>query len=56
MHACGYKDRDSFRKTVLNEMIINGLIAMTHPENPNHRNQRYKSIDDEEGQDPSDSP
>ena len=44
MDACGYKDRDSFRKSVLNEMIINGLIAMTHPENPNHRNQRYKSI------------
>ena len=44
MDACGYKDRDSFRKSVLNEMIINGLISMTHPENPNHRNQRYKSI------------
>ena len=37
-------NRESFRKSVINKMIINGLIATTHPENPNHRNQRYKLV------------
>jgi len=37
---CGYKDSISFRK-ILYEMIENGWVAMTHPENPNHRNQKY---------------
>ena len=37
-------NRESFHKSVINKMIINGLIATTHPENPNHRNQRYKLV------------
>ena len=44
MEACGYKDKRSFRKSVLNELISNKMIAMTHPENPNHRNQRYVKL------------
>ena len=27
----------------------NGLIATTHPKNPNHRNQRYKLVDTRTG-------
>jgi len=41
MYSCGYKDRRIFKKSILNEMIENGWVAMTHPENPNHRNQKY---------------
>ena len=41
MVVCGYKDRDSFRKSVLNEMLEHGWVAMTHPEVPYHKNQRY---------------
>ena len=37
-------NRESFHKSVTNKRIINGLIATTHPENPNHRNQRYKLV------------
>ena len=44
MEACGYKDKRSFRKSVINELISNKIIAMTHPENPNHRNQRYVKL------------
>jgi len=41
MVVCDYKDRDSFRKSVLNAMIGNEWITMTHPDNPNHKNQKY---------------
>ena len=41
MVVCGYKDRDSFRKSVLNEMLEHGWVAMTHPKVPYHKNQRY---------------
>ncbi|MGN0281142.1 MAG: Fic family protein [Prevotella sp.] len=44
MEACGYKDRGNFRKSVLNVLISNKMIAMTHPENPKHRNQRYVKL------------
>ena len=44
MEACGYKDKRSFRKSVINELISNKMIAMTHPENPKHRNQRYVKL------------
>ncbi|MGN0280686.1 MAG: Fic family protein [Prevotella sp.] len=44
MEACGYKDKRSFRNSVLNALISNKMIAMTHPENPNHRNQRYVKV------------
>lgn len=45
MDGCGYKDRDSFRKSVLNELIDRKMVAMTHPENPNHRGQRYVKVE-----------
>jgi len=41
MTVCEYKDRDSFRKSVLNGMLDKGLVEMTHPENVKHREQRY---------------
>ena len=45
MGAAGYKDKRSFRLSVLNGLITNGLVVMTHPENPNHRSQRYRLTD-----------
>ena len=41
MQVCGYKDRDSFRKSVLNQMLEKEWINMTHPENLRHRGQKY---------------
>lgn len=41
MQVCGYKDRDSFRKSVLNQMLENEWVNMTHPENLRHRGQKY---------------
>lgn len=41
MVVCGYKDRDSFRKSVLNAMLERGWVDMTHPENLRHRDQKY---------------
>lgn len=41
MAATKYKKRDSFRQTVLNPLLNSQTVAMTHPETPNHRNQRY---------------
>lgn len=41
MRVCGYKDRDSFRKSVLNQMLEKEWINMTHPENLRHRGQKY---------------
>ena len=46
MKVCGYKNRDSFRKSVLNSMLANGLVKMTHPENVRHREQRYVIAND----------
>ena len=45
MEAAGYKDKRSFRLSVLNSLIANGLVTMTHPENSNHRGQRYRLTD-----------
>ena len=45
MSVCGYKKRESFRKSVLNDLIDRNMVAMTHPENINHRNQRYIKVD-----------
>lgn len=45
MEAAGYKDKRSFRLSVLNGLITNGLVVMTHPENHNHRSQRYRLTD-----------
>lgn len=33
MAVCGYKDKESFRKSVLNPMLERGWVNMTHPEN-----------------------
>ena len=45
MAVCGYKKRESFRNSVLNVLIERNLVAMTHPENISHRNQRYIKVD-----------
>ena len=45
MAMCGYKKRESFRNSVLNDLIERNMVAMTHPENIKHRNQRYIKID-----------
>lgn len=42
MDICGYKDRTSFRKSILNPMIENGYVAMSHPERPTHSDQQYQ--------------
>ena len=41
MSVCSYKDRESFRKSVLNPMLERGWVDMTHPENLRHRDQKY---------------
>ena len=41
MPVCGYKDRDSFRKSVLRQILEKEWINMTHPENLRHRGQKY---------------
>ena len=45
MAVCGYKKRESFRNSVLNDLIERNMVAMTHPENIKHRNQRYIKVD-----------
>ncbi len=40
--ALGLKNTDHFRKTYLLPAIQAGLIEMTFPDNPRHRNQRYR--------------
>jgi len=46
MAVTTYKKRDSFRQSVLNPLINTQRVAMTHPETPNHRNQRYILINE----------
>ena len=41
MQVCGYKDRDSFRKSVLRRILEKEWINMTHPENLRPRGQKY---------------
>lgn len=41
MNVCGYKDRDSFRKSVLNVMIEKEWVTMTLPDKPKSNSQRY---------------
>lgn len=41
MNVCGYKDRDSFRKSVLNVMIEKEWVTMTLPDKPKSKSQRY---------------
>lgn len=45
MEFFGYKKRESIRKALLNDLLTGGYVEMTHPENPNHRNQRYRITD-----------
>lgn len=40
--AVGLKDVEHFRKTYLLPAIQSGLIELTFPNNPRHRNQRYR--------------
>ncbi len=40
--ALGLKDVEHFRKTYLLPAIQAGLIEMAFPDNPRHRNQRYR--------------
>ena len=37
----GLKNRDYFRKEVLNPIIDNGLLELTHPDKPNSPRQKY---------------
>ena len=41
----GYKKRESLKKAILGELLSKGMIEMTHPENHNHRSQRYRLTD-----------
>ena len=45
MAVCSYKKRESFRNSVLNDLLVRNIVAMTHPENISHRNQRYIKVD-----------
>lgn len=42
MERMGLKDKKSFREVYLSRALSCGLIEMTHPENQNHRNQKYR--------------
>lgn len=42
MELCGYKDRASFRKSILTPMIEKGWVEMTLPNSPKSKNQRYR--------------
>jgi len=44
MAVCDYKKRESFRNSVLNDLLERNMVAMTHPENISHRNQRYIKV------------
>ena len=39
----GYKNRDYFRKNILNPLIKGGLLKLTIPEKPTSPNQKYYS-------------
>lgn len=41
----GLSDRKNLMETYLNPMLEAGMLAMTEPETPTSRNQKYKSID-----------
>lgn len=42
MSRLSLSGRDNFLKTYLNPAMKQNLIEQTHPENPRHRNQRYR--------------
>ena len=37
------KDRTKFKERYLKPLLAEGILAMTFPENPTHRNQSYKT-------------
>ena len=41
LELLGLKSKETFRKNYLNPAIKGGLVAMTIPDKPNSRNQRY---------------
>ena len=44
MEIVGLKHKSHFRKVYLNPAIESGLVVMTHPEQKNHRSQKYKKV------------
>ena len=42
MERLSLKGRDNFLTAYLNPALKEGFIEQTHPENPKHRNQKYK--------------
>ena len=44
MEKLGLKSRVTFRKNYLNPALEAGLIAMTNPDAPTNRNQRYYKL------------
>lgn len=43
LKIAGRSDRTKFRKTVLNPLMNNGLLAMTDPDKPSSPKQKYKT-------------
>ena len=44
MNLVNLKDRRSFTLNYLNPALENNVIVMTHPEQKNHRDQRYRKV------------
>ena len=44
MSLVNLKDRRSFTLNYLNPALENNVIVMTHPEQKNHRDQRYRKV------------
>ncbi len=40
----GLSDRMNLMRTYLNPMLAMGILAMTEPEKPTSRNQKYKTV------------
>ncbi len=40
----GLSDRKNLMETYLNPMLEAGMLAMTEPETPTSRNQKYKAV------------
>lgn len=45
MEKLSLKGRDNFLTAYLNPALKEGFIEQTHPENPKHRNQKYRLTD-----------
>lgn len=44
-HFCGQKDSTYFKTNVINPLITEGLVAMTHPDSPKSPTQKYYLTD-----------